>query len=41
VSLNAAETALEAGGIRGVDRIGASVLVPAAEAFGVTLEFSV
>nr|WP_294545190.1 VOC family protein [uncultured Rhodopila sp.] len=41
VSLDAAETALEAGGIRGVDRIGTSVLVPAAEAFGVTLEFSV
>ncbi len=41
VSLDAAETALEAGGIRGVDRIGTSVLVPSAEAFGVTLEFSV
>ncbi len=41
VSLDAAETALEAGGIRGVDRIGTSVLVPATEAFGVTLEFSV
>ena len=41
LSLDAAETALEAGGIRGVDRIGTSVLVPAAEAFGVTLEFSV
>jgi hypothetical protein len=41
LSLDAAETALDAGGIRGVDRIGASVLVPAAEAFGVTLEFSV
>lgn len=41
LSLDAAETALEAGKIRGVDRIGTSVLVPAAEAFGVTLEFSV
>jgi hypothetical protein len=41
VSLDAAETALHAGGIRGVDRIGTSVLVPATEAFGVTLEFSV
>jgi len=41
LSLDAAETALEAGGIRGVDRIGTSVLVPAAQAFGVTLEFSV
>jgi hypothetical protein len=40
-SLDAAETALEAGGIHGVDRIGTSVLVPATEAFGVTLEFSV
>ena len=40
-SLDAAETALEAGGIRGVDRIGTSVLVPAAAAFGVTVEFSV
>jgi hypothetical protein len=41
VSLDAVETALEAGGIRGWDRIGTSVLVPAREAFGVTLEFSV
>ena len=41
LSLDAAETALEAGGIKGVDRIGTSVLVPATEAFGVTLEFSV
>jgi Glyoxalase-like domain len=41
VSLDAAEMALEAGGVRGVDRIGTSVLVPATEAFGVTLEFSV
>ncbi len=41
LSLDAAETALEAGGIRGVDRIGTSVLVPATEAFGVTIEFSV
>jgi hypothetical protein len=41
VSLDAAERALEAGGIRGIDRIGASVLVPASEAFGVTLEFTV
>jgi hypothetical protein len=41
LSLDAAETALEAGGIRGTDRIGTSVLVPASEAFGVTLEFSV
>ena len=41
LSLDAAETALEAGRIRGVDRIGTSVLVPASEAFGVTLEFSV
>jgi hypothetical protein len=41
LSLDAAETALETGGIRGVDRIGTSVLVPATEAFGVTIEFSV
>jgi Glyoxalase-like domain len=41
LSLDAAETALESGGVRGVDRIGTSVLVPATEAFGVTLEFSV
>jgi Glyoxalase-like domain len=41
VSLDAAERALEAGGIRGIDRIGTSVLVPAAEAFGVTIEFTV
>jgi hypothetical protein len=41
LSLDAAETALEAGGIKGVDRIGTSVLVPATEAFGVTIEFSV
>jgi hypothetical protein len=41
LSLDAVETALEAGGIRGWDRIGTSVLVPAQEAFGVTLEFSV
>jgi hypothetical protein len=41
LSLDAAETALEAGGVRGVDRIGTSVLVPATEAFGVTIEFSV
>lgn len=41
LSLDAAETALEAGRIRGVDRIGTSVLVPATETFGVTLEFSV
>jgi hypothetical protein len=41
LSLDAAETALEAGGVRGVDRIGTSVLIPATEAFGVTLEFSV
>lgn len=41
LSLDAAETALEAGGVRGVDRIGTSLLVPATEAFGVTLEFSV
>lgn len=41
VSLDAAERALEAGGIRGIDRIGASVLVPAAQAFGVTIEFTV
>ncbi|MBS0638570.1 MAG: VOC family protein [Proteobacteria bacterium] len=40
-SLDTAELALEQGGIRGVDRIGTSVLVPASEAFGVTLEFSV
>lgn len=40
-SLDAAETALEAGDIRGIDRIGTSVLVPASEAFGVTIEFSV
>ncbi len=41
VSLDSVETALESGGIRGWDRIGTSVLVPAAEAFGVTIEFSV
>ncbi len=41
LSLDAAELALEKGGIRGVDRIGTSVLVPASEAFGVTVEFSV
>jgi len=41
LSLDAVETALEAGGIRGWDRIGTSVLVPAREAFGVTIEFSV
>jgi Glyoxalase-like domain len=41
LSLDAVETALEAGGIRGWDRIGTSVLVPAPEAFGVTIEFSV
>jgi hypothetical protein len=41
LSLDAVERALEAGGIRGWDRIGASVLVPATEALGVTIEFSV
>jgi hypothetical protein len=41
LSLDAAEQTLEAGGIRGVDRIGTSVLVPASEAFGVTLEFTI
>jgi hypothetical protein len=41
LSLDAAELALERGGIKGVDRVGTSVLVPASEAFGVTLEFSV
>jgi hypothetical protein len=41
VSLDAVEHALEQGGIRGADRIGTSVLVPATEALGVTLEFSV
>jgi hypothetical protein len=41
LSLDAAELALEQGGVKGVDRIGTSVLVPASEAFGVTLEFSV
>jgi hypothetical protein len=41
LSLDAVETVLEAGGIRGWDRIGTSVLVPAPEAFGVTIEFSV
>ncbi|HVY15784.1 MAG TPA: VOC family protein [Rhodopila sp.] len=41
VSLDAAERALEAGGIRGIDRIGTSVLVPASEAFGVTIEFTI
>jgi hypothetical protein len=41
VSLDAVETALEAGGIKGWDRIGTSILVPAPEAFGVTIEFSV
>jgi hypothetical protein len=40
-SLDAVETALEAGGIKGWDRIGTSILVPAPEAFGVTIEFSV
>lgn len=40
-SLGAVETALEAGGIRGWDRIGASILVPASEAGGATIEFSV
>jgi hypothetical protein len=40
-SLDMVETALEAGGVRGWDRIGTSVLVPASEAFGVTIEFSV
>jgi hypothetical protein len=32
VSLDAAEEAHESGGIRGFDRIGASVLMPASEA---------
>ena len=41
LSLDTVETALETGGIRGWDRIGTSVLVPASEAFGVTIEFSV
>ncbi len=41
VSLNAAERALDARRIRGIDRIGVSVLVPASEAFDVTLEFAV
>ena len=41
LSLDAVETALEAGGIRDWDRIGTSILVPAPEAFGVTIEFSV
>jgi hypothetical protein len=41
LSLDAVEKALEAGGIRGWDRIGTTVLVPAREAFGVTIEFSV
>jgi len=41
LSLDAVETALEAGGIRGWDRIGTSVLVPASQACGVTIEFSV
>jgi hypothetical protein len=41
LSLDAVEAALEAGGISGWDRIGTSVLVPAREALGVTLEFSV
>jgi hypothetical protein len=41
LSLDAVETALEAGGIRGWDRIGTSVLIPAREAFGVTIEFNV
>jgi hypothetical protein len=41
LSLDAVETALEAGGIRGWDRIGTSVLVPAPKAFGVTIEFSI
>jgi hypothetical protein len=40
-SLDAVEKALEAGDIRGWDRIGTSVLVPASQAFGVTIEFSV
>jgi Glyoxalase-like domain len=41
LSLDAVETALESGGVRGWDRIGTSILVPASETFGVTLEFSV
>lgn len=41
LSLDVAETALETGGVKGWDRIGTSVLVPASEAFGVTVEFSV
>lgn len=41
LSLDTAERTLEDGGIKGIDRIGASVLVSAAEAFGVTLEFTV
>ena len=41
LSLDAVQTALDAGGIRGWDRIGTSVLVPAREACGVTIEFSV
>jgi hypothetical protein len=41
LSLDAVETALEAGSISGWDRIGTSVLVPAREAFGVTIEFAV
>lgn len=41
LSLDAVVTALEAGGVRGWDRIGTSVLVPAREASGVTIEFSV
>lgn len=41
LSLDLVESALDTGGIRGWDRIGASVLVPAQEALGVTIEFSV
>lgn len=41
LSLDAVETALDNGGVRGWDRIGTSVLVPAPEAFGVAIEFSV
>lgn len=41
LSLDAVERTLEKGQIQDWDRIGATVLVPASQAFGVTLEFAV
>jgi len=40
-SLDATECALQAGGIKGAERIGASILVPANQAMGTTLEFTI